>query len=158
MSLHPDLLPVAWLLGRWGGEGEGEYPTVEPFRYGEEITFTHVGKPFLAYAQRSWSLDDGRPLHAEMGYWRCAGPMTVEVVIAHPTGHVEVAEGPVAGTSLRLRSTAIARTGSAKRVDELARHIDVAGDGLRYELEMAAVGRPLAPHLRGTLRRMGGPH
>jgi hypothetical protein len=42
-------------------------------------------------------------------------------------------------------------------VDELVRHVDVAGAQLNYELRMAAVGQPLAVHLRGSLRRVAGP-
>jgi hypothetical protein len=156
-ALHAELSPLAFLVGRWAGEGEGEYPTIEPFRYGEEVTFSHVGKAFLAYAQRSWSLDDGRPLHAEMGYWRCPSPERVEVVVAHPTGHVELAEGSITGTSVALSSATVARTGSAKEVNSLVRNIDVAGAQLGYELRMAAVGKPLAVHLRGLLRRVAGP-
>ncbi len=51
--LHPDLEPVAWLLGSWRGEGAGSFPTIQSFRYGEELRFWHVGKPFLAFAQRT---------------------------------------------------------------------------------------------------------
>ena len=34
---------------------KGEYPTIEPFDYEEELTFEHVGDAFLLYEQRSWS-------------------------------------------------------------------------------------------------------
>jgi hypothetical protein len=154
--LHAAIAPLAFLLGRWAGEGDGEYPTIVPFRYGEEVTFSHVGRPFLAYAQRSWSLDDGRPLHAEMGYWRCPSPEAVETVIAHPTGHLELAEGPLTGMSVTLSSVTVSRTRSAKQVEKLVRSIDVGGARLTYELQMAAVSQPLAVHLRGSLRRVSG--
>jgi hypothetical protein len=152
--LHPAVAPLAFLLGRWLGEGEGRYPTIAPFRYGEEIHLWHVGKPFLAYSQRTWALDDSRPLHTESGYWRCPGDDRVELVIAHPTGQVEVEEGTRRGTTLLLRSTAVARTSSAKDVTGLGRHVEVDGDVLTYRLEMAAVGRPRQVHLEATLRRV----
>ncbi len=154
--LHPGVSALAFLVGRWAGEGEGDYPTIESFRYTEEITVSHVGKPFLAYAQRTWSLDDGRPLHAETGYWRCPTPTHVELVVAHPTGVVEVSEGRRTGTAVVLASTTVARTASAKEVGAVVRRIDVDGDRLDYELDMAAVGVPLSFHLRGSLRRVGG--
>ena len=41
-KLHGDLQPLAFLLGRWCGEGKGGYPTIAPFAYGEEVRFWHV--------------------------------------------------------------------------------------------------------------------
>ena len=55
---HPDLAPLSFLLGRWEGAGVGGYPTIETFHFGQEITFSHNGKPFLIYTSRSWRLDD----------------------------------------------------------------------------------------------------
>jgi hypothetical protein len=154
-ELHPDIAPLGFLLGSWIGEGTGYYSTIEDFAYGEEIRVSHVGKPFLSYTQRTWSLDDGRPLHGESGFWRLAGPTHVELVIAHPTGVVEVAEGELSGTSIALATTATAKTQSAKDVEQLTRDIRVRHDELAYDLHMSAVGQPLQPHLHARLTRTG---
>jgi hypothetical protein len=155
MELHPALAELAPLIGTWRGEGRGEYPTIAPFDYGEEVVVTPArGKPYLVYEQRTFSLATGAPMHRETGYWRGVGPGRVEVVLAHPFGAVEVLEGTVADGVLRLASTSVRTTSSAKAIERIERDVEVAGEDLRYVVRMAAVGLPLQHHLAATLHRV----
>jgi hypothetical protein len=153
MDLPEALVPIAFLLGTWRGDGHGVYPTIEPFDYGEEVTFACPGKPFLAYRQRTWRLDDGTPLHAETGYWRPGGAGLVEVMIAHPFGATELLEGSVSGTSLKLASRNVGLTSTAKSISATERDVEVVGSTLRYRVGMAAVGLPMTHHLSAILER-----
>lgn len=160
--LHPQLEPVSGLLGTWTGRGHGEYPTIEPFEFAESITFSHVGKPFLAYSQRTRSIDTpGRPsepMHAESGFWRFPGEGRVELLLAHPTGVIEIEEGAIGvdldgAMRIELVTTTVAMSTTAKHVEALHRRFLVRGDTIDYAVSMAAVGLPLQHHLRATLYR-----
>jgi THAP4-like, heme-binding beta-barrel domain len=158
-DLHPDLQALAPLLGIWQGRGSGTYPTIEPFDYLEEVAFSHVGKPFLVYAQKTRSAADGKPLHAETGYLRVPQPGHVELVLAHPSGITEIEVGTYTadGTKIALDMTAanIGLTPTAKEVSALGRSFRVDGDELSYSLQMGAVGQPLQHHLAAVLHRNG---
>ena len=157
VDLHPSVAVLAPLLGVWAGQGAGDYPTIEPFEYLEEVTFGHVGKPFLRYGQRTQAVDDGRPLHGETGYLRVPSAGRVELVLAHPTGVTEIDEGSLSvhGSTIEMElvATSIGRTASAKEVTALGRSIRIAGDELTYTVRMGAVGQPLQHHLTATLYR-----
>lgn len=157
VDLHPDLEALAPLLGTWAGRGAGEYPTIQPFEYLEEVVFTHVGKPFLVYGQKTKAVADGKPLHAETGYLRVPQPGRVELVLAHPSGITEIEVGTysVSGDviDIELTTTEIGLTPSAKEVTALGRSFRIDGDELSYSLRMGAVGQPLQHHLAAVLHR-----
>ena len=153
---HPDLSSLIFLLGTWEGGGDGEYPTVDPFGYGERIRFEHVGDPFLLYSLSSWSAGDGSPLHFESGFLRPgASEGDVELTLAHPLGLTEVSQGRVDGTSLDLRSATISRTTSGSAVTGLIRRYRVDGEEMSYEIDMSMDATPMSRHLTGKLRRTG---
>jgi len=155
---HPDLEPVRFLLGRWEGAGVGGYPTIESFRFGQEITFSHIGKPFLIYSSRTWLLDeDGnliRPSHTETGYWRPQPDGQIEVVLAESTGIAEIYVGEIAGTKVEMSTDVVARTATAKDVTAGHRLYGLIGADLGWAFDMAAMGQPLQPHLSAQLKRV----
>ena len=153
-ELHPDVARLGFLLGTWKGEGRGVYPTIDPFTYTEEATYTSIGKPFLRYAQRTRGAD-GLPLHAEDGYLRPAAGNAVELVLAHPFGVTEVQVGTADAHRIALRSSVVGLAPTAKDIRGVTRTIEVDRDEMHYVIEMAAVGQPLQVHLEATLRRLG---
>lgn len=158
-DLHPDLEALAPLLGTWAGRGSGEYPTIEPFDYLEEVVFSHVGKPFLVYGQKTKAATDGKPLHAETGYLRVPQPGHVELVLAHPSGITEIEVGTYTASDniieLELTASSIGLAPTAKEVSALGRSFRIDGDELSYSLRMGAVKQPLQHHLSAVLHRKG---
>jgi hypothetical protein len=156
-DLHPDLAALAPLLGTWAGQGAGKYPTIPPFDYLEEVVFGHVGKPFLAYGQKTKAVADGKPLHAEAGFLRVPQPGHVELVLAHPSGITEIEVGTysVSGDliEMQMSTTSVGLTPSAKEVTALGRSFRIDGDELSYTVQMGAVGQPLQDHLAAVLHR-----
>ena len=156
-ELHPDLEPLKFLLGDWEGAGVGGYPNIESFRFGQEISLSHIGKPYLIYNSRTWRLDDegnlGAPLARESGYWRVSAER-IELLLAHPTGIVEIYVGEVTGSRVELRSDVVARTETAKEYTAGHRLYGLIGEDLGYAYDMAAEGQPLQSHLSAQLKRV----
>jgi len=151
-QLPPSLEPLAFLIGSWRGEGDGEYPGSDPFRYTEELAFEYVGDPFLLVTESSWT-PEGAPLHFERGTLRPVGDGRVDLTLAHPIGVAEVSEGTVDGANVTLRSTAVVRAATGSPVTEIERRYHMEGDRLSYELDMAMEGVARTFHVRATLAR-----
>lgn len=152
-ELHPDLAPVAFLIGTWRGSGRGEYPTIEDFTYTEEVVFgTIPGKPFLTYQQKTKGAD-GAPLHTESGYVRPVGNVSAELVIAQPTGVTEIHTGEVDGSSVEFTALTVGLSPTAKSVRAVRRALRVEDDVLSYQLDMAAVDQELQFHLEANLHK-----
>ena len=157
-NLHPDCAPVAWLLGTWRGNGHGDYPTIEKYEFGQELIFTHDGRPFFPYVSRSWVVDGAgekvREGALETGFLRCRPEGRLELVLSHHTGFVEIWYGHADGGKFEIVTDAVARTETAKEyVGGKRLYGNVDGD-LLYAFDMAAMGQPLQPHTWARLQRI----
>ncbi|MGH3349334.1 MAG: FABP family protein [Nocardioides sp.] len=157
-NLHPDAGPCAWMLGTWQGNGHGDYPTIDKFEFGQELIFTHDGRPFFHYFARSWIIDPEtgekvRDAALETGFVRFRPEGEVEWVMTHSSGIVEVWYGKAEAGKLDLATDAVARTETAKEYTAGKRlYGNVEGD-LLYAFDMAAMGQALQPHLWARLKR-----
>ena len=173
---HPAIAPLSFLLGRWKGTGKGDYPTIKPFNFFQEVTFSHIGKPYLIYSSRTWRLaedergellkdENGDPIREERlametGFWRPQPEGKVEVLLSHPTGITEIYAGEFRSmTSIELVTDAVARTATAKPYTAGKRLYGLVPSQIRegekdlaYAFDMAAMGRPLTPHLWAVLQ------
>lgn len=84
-SIPAELAPLSWLIGVWEGtgvidyrvDGEAEHRSAE---FGQRVSFSHDGLPYLNYSSSTWLLDDSEsdgppaPHVAETGYWRLHRP------------------------------------------------------------------------------------
>lgn len=165
-DLHPSLSALLPFIGVWRGRGSGEYPTIEPFEYAQEIRISHDGRPFLAYESRAWVVtQEGKPIRPggrEVGWWRPVhdgdGKATdeIEALYCTPTGIMELHLGRVTGVRLEMATDAVMRTSTAKEVTAGQRWYGIVDRALLYAQDMAAVGQPLVSHLAARLHRVAG--
>lgn len=163
-DLNDALLPLLPLVGVWRGEGEVVYPTIDgPFHFGQQITVAHDGRPFLSWEARSWLLDGPggavvRPAAREVGWWRPQADGTIELLLAHQTGVVEIFYGVArTQTSWELQTDAVVRTATAKEVTAATRLYGIVDGGdLAYVDERAMMGQELQPHTSARLTRVAG--
>jgi len=113
LPLHQTLSLLSWLEGKWQIQtyGCGKYPTIEDFKYCEEINFSSIGQPMLNYIGQSWEVENKMPLHRETGFLKvipCTNKLTF--LLAHNSGLTTIEEGEVIDTTINLNSVNIQKT------------------------------------------------
>ena len=158
-NIHPLTARLAWLIGRWVGNGHGEYPTIDGFQFGQEVVFQQDGRPFIHYFSRAWIVDaEGnhvREAAQETGFFRPQGDGTLEAVMCHNTGFVEIWTGEIHPEQPRFEmvTDAVARTATAKEYVAGKRLYGYVNGDLLYAYDMAAMGQELQPHTHAQLVR-----
>lgn len=158
-NIHPNCARLAWLIGTWAGNGHGQYEGIEPFQFGQELIFQQDGRPFIHYMSRSWITDaegnELRPAAQETGFIRPQPDGSIEWVMTHNLGYVEIWHGELhpERPSLEIATDAVARTASAKEYAGGKRLYGYVNGDLMYAFDMAAMGHPLAPHIHAQLKR-----
>jgi hypothetical protein len=162
-DLNDACLALLPLVGVWRGEGEVNYPTIDgPVKFAQQLTIAHDGRPFLYHEARAWLLDDEgkviRPAAREVGWWRPQPDDTIELLLTHASGIMEIFYGkPRNQTSWELATDAVVRTATAKEVTGAQRLYGLVNGGdLGYVEERAMVGEPMQPHVSAYLRRVVG--
>jgi len=157
-NLHPDLMPLAWLVGTWRGKGRGEYPNVPGFQFAQEVSFNHDGRAFLNYFSRSWIIDENdeivKPAASEVGFWRVKENNVLEVLLAHNTGIAEGWVGVVKGAKIQLEMDQGYSSPSAKIVTAGSRLYGLVEGELFFAYDMAYGGKKLQAHIWSTLPRV----
>ncbi len=157
-TMHADLAPLAWLIGRWEGAGVVGYPTIDSANFGQAVEITHDGRPFLEYHSRSWILDAAgervRPAASESGFFRPLPDGEVELLLTHPTGFVEMYVGTTKPAQLELRTDGVMRSPAAKNYASGHRLYGLVNSNLMWAMDMGAMGQPLTSHLSAELKRV----
>lgn len=183
-GLAPEVYPLAWLVGRWRGEGVVGYPGIEESAFTQELDVTHDGGPYLAYTTTIRLVvapDDPAALVAEAdgtaeppaepgpvwstesGYWRvpperpegvAPDKHPVELLVADPSGHVAVYVGQVGNGRADLASDLVAHTATGAAVNAGTRLYGLVEGDLMWAHDLAAFGHPMQSYASARLTRV----
>jgi hypothetical protein len=172
-EIHPDCLSLLPLVGVWRGTGtygneplpaDGKAGTRADF--GQQIVVSHDGRPFLRFESIVWNLPVGdgsaseapMPASREVGWLRPQPDGSIELLLAHAEGRVEVFYGQARSVAAWAMSTdGVLRTPTSTPVIGATRLYGVTPDGrLAYVEERAHADAELAPHSSALLDRLVG--
>jgi len=162
-EINPDLpsrlMALAWMIGRWEGNGHGADLDGKEFEYGQTIEFNHNGGDFLHYLSQLYEVDEKgtavRPLMMESGFWRPQPDGSIEAVMCSPEGWSEVWAGKITGAKIEMVTDAVMRTATAEVEYTGGQRLygNVEGD-LLWTFDRATTDKELHPHLWARLKRV----
>lgn len=156
--MHLDCAPLAWMIGSWAGAGVVGYPSIDSRNFGQEIEVTHDGRPFLMWTSRTWLLDEQgnkeAPSAVETGFWRPQPEGGVELLLAHPTGIVEMYYGETSPAKVEVRTDGVIRSAQAKEYAAAHRLYGYVNGNMMWVMDMSATGHEMTSHVSAELKRV----
>lgn len=168
-DMAPEAYPLAWLVGRWSGRGEVDYPGIPRAEITQELEFDHDGGPYLTYRSTLRLADagdePGTVWAVESGFWRVApsAPEGVqledyqhplEVVLADASGLLTCYMGAVGNGRIDLATRFAAATESGPEVRGATRMYGNVNGELMWAWDLAAFGQDLQSYVSLQLTRV----
>ena len=156
-NLHPDLMPLAWLIGTWRGKGRGEYPNIPGFQFAQELSFNQDGQNYLNYYSRTWVINDDneiiKPYDSEVGFWRIRDKEILEVVLSHNAGTNQGWLGLARGAKIQLAMDRAYESPTVKAIDAGSRLYGLVEGQLFTSIDVAQDGHELQAYMWSSLER-----
>lgn len=168
-DLAPEVYPLAWLVGRWSGHGEVDYPGIPRAEIVQDVEFDHDGGPYLTYRStvslRGSGDEPGQVWAVESGFWRVSpqAPEGVElqdfqhpleVVLSDASGLLTCYMGAVGNGRIDLASRFAAATETGPEVRGATRMYGNVGGELMWAWDLAAFGQDLQSYMSARLTRV----
>ena len=138
--------PGCWALA---GDGNGDYPTIDPFKFRQELIFQQDGRPFFHYLGRAENIDEAGK-RSVTPPWRpgsSGARRRAPSSSCSPTTPASSSRGAAPRRpASRAVHRAVVRTESAKEYTGGKRLYGLVEGDLLYAYDMAAMGQPLQPH------------
>jgi len=167
-DLAPEVYPLAWLVGRWRGDGVVAYPTIPEAPIRQDVVVGHDGGPYLTWSSTLRLApdddgDEGQVWATESGFWRLppdrpeglpADQRIVELLLTDPAGHLSLYAGTLGNGRIDLASDLLARTPDAAELSAATRMFGLVQGDLLWAWDIAAFGQPLQSYASARLRRV----
>ncbi len=158
-GVHPDLIALVWMLGKWQGNGHGIDLKTGAFEFGQQVEFSTNGDPYLHYISQTYTLDEdqnpAKPLGIETGFWYPHKDASVDVVCSDSSGWSELWYGKITGPKIEISTDAVIRMPSAE-VEYTAgmKLIGLVDKQLMWAYDRSTADTELQPYMWAQLKQV----